>query len=58
MGVMQVLLQHGIHIRKPPHPPLDHYVRVSVGTPEGRGRLGRALRDTLATLAARGQVAN
>jgi histidinol-phosphate aminotransferase len=38
------LLQRGIHVRKPPHPPLDRYVRISVGSPPERAELASALR--------------
>jgi histidinol-phosphate aminotransferase len=38
------LLERGIHVRKPPHPPLDRYVRVSVGSPFERAELAAALR--------------
>jgi histidinol-phosphate aminotransferase len=37
------LLAHGIHVRKPPFPPLDRYVRISVGTPGERSSLAEAL---------------
>jgi histidinol-phosphate aminotransferase len=37
------LLAQGIHVRKPPHPPLDRYVRISVGTPAERALLSEAL---------------
>lgn len=39
------LLQRGIHVRKPPHPPLDRYVRISVGSSTERAELGAALRS-------------
>ncbi|MHB2018606.1 MAG: aminotransferase class I/II-fold pyridoxal phosphate-dependent enzyme [Candidatus Xenobia bacterium] len=42
VGIMQGLLQRGIHIRKPPVPPVDHFVRISVGLPDARLQL-RAL---------------
>ncbi len=41
--VLQALLERGIHIRKPPQPPLDRYVRISVGTPPERALLRAAL---------------
>lgn len=37
------LLQRGIHVRKPPHPPLDRYVRISVGSSPERATLAAAL---------------
>lgn len=40
---VEALLQRGIHVRKPPAPPLDRYIRVSVGDAEERTRLARAL---------------
>ena len=44
------LLTHGIHIRKPPAPPLDHCIRISVGTPEQRRRLAKSLRTIVRVL--------
>lgn len=38
------LLERGIHVRKPPYPPLDHYVRISVGSPPERTELAASLR--------------
>ncbi len=40
---LAALLRHGIHVRKPPYPPLDRYVRISVGTPAERRRLAQEL---------------
>jgi len=40
---VEALLGRGIHVRKPPHPPLDRYVRISVGTPAERALLAEAL---------------
>jgi len=45
--VMNHLLAHGVFIRKPGAPPLDRYVRVSVGTPEERLEFGARLRAVL-----------
>jgi histidinol-phosphate aminotransferase len=49
------LLMRGIHVRKPPVPPLDRYIRVSVGAAEERTLFARALseigRDFGATVA-------
>jgi histidinol-phosphate aminotransferase len=50
-AVMNALLAHGAWIRKPAAPPLDRYVRVSVGTPEERTQFGTRLRDVLAEAA-------
>lgn len=38
------LLERGIHVRKPSQPPLDRYVRISVGSPSDRAELAVALR--------------
>lgn len=45
--VMNELLQHGVWIRKPGAPPLDSYVRVSVGTAAMRAAFAHALRAVL-----------
>lgn len=37
------LLACGIHIRKPPAPPIDQHIRISVGTPAQRARLAKSL---------------
>ena len=37
------LLRHRIHVRKPPFPPLDRYVRISVGMRSERTQLAAAL---------------
>jgi histidinol-phosphate aminotransferase len=47
-AVMNGLLAHGVFIRKPGAPPLDRYVRVSVGTPQERAEFGSRLRAVLA----------
>lgn len=47
-AVVDGLLNRGVWIRKPGAPPLDRYVRVSVGTEPMRGRFAAALRDVLA----------
>lgn len=47
-AVMDTLLAHGVFIRKPGAPPLDRYVRVSVGTAEERAEFARRLRTVLA----------
>jgi histidinol-phosphate aminotransferase len=46
--VMQELLARGVWIRKPGLPPLDSYIRVSVGTPPMRDAFACALRAVLA----------
>jgi histidinol-phosphate aminotransferase len=38
------LLERGIHVRKPSQPPLDRYIRVSVGSPPERAAFADALR--------------
>ena len=43
--VLAALLEHRVFVRKPQVPPLDRTVRVSVGTPEERRRLGEILRE-------------
>ena len=47
-AVMNALLAHGVFVRKPGAPPLDRYVRISVGTPEERSELVARLRKVLA----------
>ncbi|MDQ2662859.1 MAG: aminotransferase class I/II-fold pyridoxal phosphate-dependent enzyme [Candidatus Eremiobacteraeota bacterium] len=44
-GAVAALLERGIFIRKPGAPPLDRFVRVSVGTPEERSRFAMDLTD-------------
>jgi histidinol-phosphate aminotransferase len=51
-GVMNALLRHGVFVRKPGAPPLDRYVRVSVGTPDERVEFAARLRRVLAEQAA------
>jgi histidinol-phosphate aminotransferase len=48
-GIVAALLRRGIHIRKPAFPPLDGYVRISVGAEGERALLAHALEDILAT---------
>lgn len=48
--VLGALLRHGIHVRKPPFPPLDCYVRISVGAPNERAQLAAALEAIVADL--------
>jgi len=43
------LLEEGIFIRMPNAPPLDHYVRVTVGTPEERRGFAEAMRRLVRT---------
>lgn len=47
-AVMNKLLAHGVFIRKPGAPPLDRFVRVSVGTPAERLDFASRLRAVLA----------
>ncbi|HKU68284.1 MAG TPA: aminotransferase class I/II-fold pyridoxal phosphate-dependent enzyme [Candidatus Baltobacteraceae bacterium] len=47
-AVMNGLLGHGVFIRKPGAPPLDRYVRVSVGTARERVEFGARLRAVIA----------
>jgi histidinol-phosphate aminotransferase len=49
-SVMQKLLQRGVFVRKPGAPPLDRFVRVSVGTPAERSQFAVRLRGVLADL--------
>jgi len=42
-ALMNGLLARGVFVRKPAAPPLDRYVRISVGTPEERAEFGRRL---------------
>jgi histidinol-phosphate aminotransferase len=53
-AVMNRLLAHGVFIRKPAAPPLDRYVRVSVGTHEERAEFASRLRTALAEVDAAG----
>ncbi len=46
--VMNKLLEHGVFVRKPAAPPLDRYVRISVGTLQERKEFGTRLRTVLA----------
>jgi histidinol-phosphate aminotransferase len=46
------LLKRGVWIRKPGAPPLDRYIRVSVGTAPMRAAFATALRDVLAEVPA------
>lgn len=51
-AVMNALLAHGVFVRKPAAPPLDGYVRVSVGSPAERVEFAGRLRAVLGALAA------
>ena len=46
-AIMNDLLAHGVFVRKPGAPPLDRYVRVSVGTPQERADFAARLRAVL-----------
>jgi histidinol-phosphate aminotransferase len=50
--MVRALLARGVFIRKPGAPPLDRYIRVSVGTAEERAEFAARLRDAAAELAA------
>jgi histidinol-phosphate aminotransferase len=43
-GMVNRLLERGVFIRKPGAPPLDRYIRVTVGTPRERAQFADALR--------------
>ena len=47
-SILDGLLRRGIHVRKPAFPPLDTYVRISVGADHERARLARALTEIIA----------
>jgi histidinol-phosphate aminotransferase len=49
-AVMNALLAHGVFVRKPGAPPLDRFVRISVGTPAERTEFAKRLRTVLAEL--------
>ena len=51
-AVMNALLARGVFVRKPGAPPLDRYVRVSVGTAAERAEFGARLRAVLNDLPA------
>ena len=51
-AVMNALLARGVFIRKPAAPPLDGYVRISVGSPAERVEFAARLRTVLGELAA------
>ena len=49
-AILNDLMRRGIHIRKPAAPPLDHYIRISVGTPPQTKRLTMALEALLVSV--------
>jgi histidinol-phosphate aminotransferase len=49
VAAVAALLREGIHVRKPSQPPLDRYVRVSVGGETERAAFARALRIIVAS---------
>jgi histidinol-phosphate aminotransferase len=51
-AVMNALLARGVFIRKPAAPPLDGYVRVSVGSPAERVEFAARLQAVLGEMAA------
>lgn len=44
---LEELLRRGVFVRKPGAPPLDGYIRVTVGTPDERRRFGEIFAETL-----------
>jgi histidinol-phosphate aminotransferase len=48
--LLQRLLQAGVFVRKPAQPPLDRYIRVTVGTPDDHAEFGTILAPIVATL--------
>jgi histidinol-phosphate aminotransferase len=52
------LIRLGFHVRKPAHPPLDRYVRISVGAPPERAKLARALEKIVQKTPARVETAS
>jgi len=44
---LEEMLRHGVFLRKPAAPPLDGYVRVTVGTPEERKRFAEIFTSVL-----------
>jgi histidinol-phosphate aminotransferase len=51
-AVMNALLARGVFVRKPAAPPLDGYVRISVGSPADRVEFAARLRAVLGEMAA------
>lgn len=51
-AIVDALLARGVFVRKPGAPPLDGFVRVSVGTPAERSEFARRLADAIAQTAA------
>jgi histidinol-phosphate aminotransferase len=49
-AVMNALLARGVFVRKPAAPPLDRFVRISVGTPEERAEFAGRLTAVLTEL--------
>ncbi|HEV3156682.1 MAG TPA: aminotransferase class I/II-fold pyridoxal phosphate-dependent enzyme [Candidatus Baltobacteraceae bacterium] len=54
-ALVRALLLRGVFIRKPGMPPLDRYVRVSVGNTDERRRFGDALAEALPELDAKAE---
>jgi histidinol-phosphate aminotransferase len=46
-AMVQALLARGMFVRKPGAPPLDGYVRISIGAPEERTRFAHAFKESL-----------
>jgi histidinol-phosphate aminotransferase len=53
-AMVEDLLRRGIFVRKPGAPPLDGYIRVSVGTPADRTEFAQHLAEAQASLEASG----
>ncbi len=56
-AMVEALLRRGIFVRKPGLPPLDGFIRVTVGTAHDRHAFGSAFAESLAQLATRTSVA-
>ncbi len=52
LRMVALLEQRGVFVRRPGVPPLDRFVRVSVGTPEDRAALAEVFAEALSTLRA------
>lgn len=50
---LEELLRRGVFVRKPGTPPLDGFIRVSVGTSEERERFGEVFAETLDAMSLR-----
>ncbi len=50
--MVALLEERGVFVRRPGVPPLDRFVRVSVGTPEDRADFAEAFAEALSALRA------